>query len=73
MASLTLARPAPATGQVVELFSQWLSLPASVTVPAGQTSITFMANTTQVTVGFDATVTAYIGSVGLSSAVTLQP
>ena len=73
VATLMLARPAPAAGQVVTLFSQWLNLPASVAVPAGQTSVNFTANTTQVSVGFDATVTAYIGSIGLSSPLTLQP
>lgn len=73
-ATLTLARPAPAAGQVVKLFATSpLSVPAMVTVPAGQTSVTFTVGTQPISVSFDDTVTASIGGVGLSSPLTLVP
>jgi uncharacterized repeat protein (TIGR03803 family) len=73
-ATLTLSQPAAGSGQVVKLFSSGpLSEPPSVTVPAGQTSISFMINTQPVSIGFDATVTAYIDDVGMSAPLTLLP
>jgi uncharacterized repeat protein (TIGR03803 family) len=73
-ATLTLRQPAPPQGQVVNLFaSNSQNVPPSVTVPAGQNSVTFTINTTPIGVRFEATVTASIGSLGLSSPLKLLP
>ncbi|MDQ3198484.1 MAG: hypothetical protein M3Q46_04730, partial [Verrucomicrobiota bacterium] len=61
-------------GSLVKLFGSGpVTIPNSVTVPAGQTSVTFTVSTQPVSVSFDVTITAYIGSVGLSSPLTLVP
>ncbi len=73
-ATLTLSQPAGAFGQTVKLFSSGpLTLPQSVTVAPGQSSISFTINTQPVSVSFDANVTAYISDVGMSSPLTLLP
>ena len=73
-ATLTLRQPAPAQGQVVSLFAtNSQNVPPSVIVPAGQNSLTFTINTTPIGVRFEATVTASIGSLGLSAPLKLLP
>lgn len=63
---ITLAKPAPAGGQVVQLFgTNSLQLPAQVTVPAGSRTATFHVQTVAIST-YDATITAYIGGLGES-------
>jgi len=74
VATIRLAKPAGSSGQVVNLFGNGpLTLPETVTVPAGQISATFTVNTDPVSVGFDASVTAYLVSIGMSAPLTLVP
>lgn len=64
---ITLAKPAPAGGQVVQLFgTHSLQLPAQVTVPAGSRTATFHVQTVAIST-YDATITAYIGRLGAST------
>lgn len=73
-ATLTLSAPAPAGGQVVKLFaSNSASVPSSVTVPAGQTKVTFSIRTLKVSANLDVFITANINSEGLTSRLTLTP
>jgi hypothetical protein len=63
---ITLARPAPAGGQVVQLFAtNSLQLPTQVTVAAGSKTATFHVQTVAIST-YVATITAYIGSLGES-------
>lgn len=71
--TVKLAKPAPAGGQVVTLFSQNAQVPASVTVPEGQTSANFTIGTGALDFKFVTTVTASIGSLGASTTLTLLP
>ncbi len=76
--TLTLAEPAGPAGQKVKLFSpDSLSLPATVTVPAGHRVVTFRIDTqppsTPGTGQATVTVTAYFNSVGMSSPLTIVP
>jgi uncharacterized repeat protein (TIGR03803 family) len=73
-ATLTLAAPAPVGGQVVSLFASVSpGVPASVTVPPGQTTASFTVRTDPTSVPFTATVTASIGTLGLSAPLAVVP
>jgi len=72
--TVTLNGPAPSGGTVVTLSSANTSLvmvPASVTVPAGQTSATFTANTAQVTQTTAVAVSASSGGTTVTTNVFL--
>jgi uncharacterized repeat protein (TIGR03803 family) len=73
-ATVTLARPAGPSGQSIKLTPDGnLTIPQSVTVPAGQTSVTFQVNSQPVTSQFGASITASISSLGISSTLTVTP
>ncbi len=72
-ASLTLSRPAGARGQVITLtHTGLLTVPATVTVPAGQTSIDFTVNTGQINVPNEQDLTAAISKLGVGTTSPLQ-
>ena len=72
---ILLSGDAPAGGAVVPLSNTNPSaaVPASVTVPAGSNSVTFMVPTTAVTSNTSGTVTASYGGVSQSLALTVRP
>ena len=72
--TVTLGGPAPSGGTLVTLSSGNTSLvtvPASVTVPAGQTNVTFTANTAPVTQTTGVTVSASSGGATVSTTLFL--
>lgn len=73
--TVTLSAPAPAGGAVVALSgdSTSITVPASVTVPAGTTSATFAITTKRVRATTLATVTATYAGSSLSTGLTLTP
>jgi len=74
--TVTLSGPAPAGGLVVSLSSGNTAVarvPASVTVPAGATSVNFTVTTTAVTANTVVTLTATAGGVTRSAALTVTP
>jgi MYXO-CTERM domain-containing protein len=74
--SIALAAPAPAGGTVVPLSSSSpsvVTVPASVTVPAGQSGATFPVATAPVTVATSATITASFGEGPRSATLSLVP
>jgi hypothetical protein len=74
--TLTLTGGAPSGGAVVTLSSantSLVSVPASVTVPAGSSSATFGVNTSAVTANTDVTITATYGGVTRTTTLTVTP
>jgi uncharacterized protein (TIGR03437 family) len=74
--TVTLTSPAPSGGMVVNLQSNntLVQAPASVTVPAGQKSVTFAVTTSATAVSSTAAITASLGGCSPSSAsVTVNP
>jgi cellulose 1,4-beta-cellobiosidase len=75
-ATVTISPAAPAGGKAVALKSSntaALTVPASVTIPAGATSATFTLTTLKVAVNTSVTVTATLGGVSKQQAITLTP
>jgi hypothetical protein len=70
-----LTEPAPAGGAVVALSASdpAIPVPANVTVPAGETELTFQVTTLPVTAETPVTVTASFGGVSRSRVVTIRP
>ena len=65
-ATVTITSPAPAGGLVVKLFSskpRIATLPASVTIPAGASSVTVLVKTKAVTKSTFATISATLNGV----------
>ena len=73
--TVRLSGAAPSGGVVVSLSdnSSYASEPASVTVPAGSTSATFMITTYQVSASTSATISASYGGVTRTAALTINP
>lgn len=73
--TVTLTQPAPAGGSLVTLAdnSAVLTVPASVTVPAGSTSAAFPATAASVSASSTATITASLNGSSASAAVGLYP
>ncbi|HEX4668062.1 MAG TPA: choice-of-anchor tandem repeat GloVer-containing protein [Chthoniobacterales bacterium] len=73
-ATITLSRPAGSSGQVITLDGSGpATVPATITVPSGQVTATFIVNTQTVSQSITAGVTASIGSIGISASLTLTP
>jgi Subtilase family len=73
---VALSAPAPTGGTVVSLSSSntgMVTVPASVTVPAGATGASFTANTSSVTAASTVTVAASYAGTTLNSALTVTP
>lgn len=73
--TVTLAGPAVGAGHVVTLSDNGseLSVPANVTVPAGQSSATFNVNTVVVNNAVTRTITATKGAIQKTKAVVIVP
>jgi len=79
--TITLVNPAPSGGTPVTLTKDpsatgraYITIPASVTVPAGKTSVTFKITTQAVSRTVATTITANIGgSQNLNASLTLEP
>ncbi len=73
--TLTLVGPAPTGGSKVQLSSSIGSVvpPATVTIPAGQTSATFSINTKRVPAQVESTITATLGIIATTATLTLVP
>lgn len=74
--TVTLLNPAPTGGQVVPLSSNNTSaatVPASVTVPAGASSATFVVTSKAVTASTPVTLSATISGSSYTAAVTVNP
>jgi hypothetical protein len=71
--TVRLVKPAPVGGLVVQLAASMASVPASVTVPAGETTADFPIDTNATGFRFLSTVTASVGSLGASTTLTLLP
>jgi hypothetical protein len=75
--TVTLGGPAPAGGTVVSLSSsdtRWVRVPATVTVPAGATSVTFTAATTSdPTQGQFASISATAGGIERFATLHVNP
>jgi len=73
--TVTLNSVAPTGGAVVQLTNTngAATAPASVTVPAGKTSATFVITTTSVTTAQTGTVTASYGGVSQGAALKVRP
>jgi hypothetical protein len=71
---ITLNSPAPAGGSAIKVSSasNLITLPATVTVPAGATSVTFTAKTGKVPNSRIVTVTAMVGGTSLSVKFSLS-
>jgi len=72
--TITLQQPAPAGGLVILLSSNnptFVSMPASVVVPAGQTQVTFTVNTAQVTRLVGVVITAKVQATNAQLSGTL--
>lgn len=74
-AVVTLSRIAPPNGMKVSLTSSSATVkpPATVTVPAGQSSYTFTIPTSSVSVQTSVTITAQLGKSSAGANVTLNP
>jgi uncharacterized protein (TIGR03790 family) len=72
---LTLATPAPSGGEMLNLSSNnsALSVPASVMVPGGMTTATFVANATALPATAEIIVTASNASVSVANTFVLDP
>lgn len=73
--TVTLASAAPASGEVVNVTSSAAAavVPAAVTVPAGQTSVSFTIATSPVAAATSVTITAAAGGATQSAALSLTP
>jgi hypothetical protein len=72
--TITLQQAAPAGGLVILLSSNnptFVSMPASVVVPAGQTQVTFTVNTAQVTRLVGVVITAKVQATNAQLSGTL--
>lgn len=73
-ATITLSRPAGERGQVVSLFTTpLLGAPATVTVPARQLTVSFTVTTLRKDFPSNQSVTASIGSLGITAPLDLVP
>ncbi len=74
-AIVTLAGPAGPSGDVVKLSSNsaFATVPASVTVPAGQTSVQFTVHTVAVSASKTAGITVTLGTSTTSNTLTISP
>jgi predicted acyltransferase len=72
--TVTLSGPAPAGGAVIQLSSNQsaATVPATVTVLAGQTTANFTINTQAVTTQTAATISATLGGTTLTAGLTIQ-
>jgi sugar lactone lactonase YvrE len=72
--TVTLSAPAPAGGAVIQLSSHSgsVSVPASVTATAGQSSVTFTASTTPVASNTQATISATSGGASASGTLAVN-
>ena len=72
--TVTIANPAPASGYVVTLSSSSdkVTIPASVTIAAGQTSATFQATTVAVASDVTSTITASANGIDKTSNLTVK-
>ncbi len=72
--AVVISSPAPAGGLVVRLASNSTSVtvPASVTIPAGATTANFVVRTTTVRRNTSATITATLGSTTRNAVVTVR-
>ncbi len=73
--TITLVQPAPAGGLTVKLSSNssYITVPSSVTLREGATSVKFNATTVPVTSIVNATITATVGNVVRTTPLTLDP
>ena len=73
--TVTLSGAAPAGGALISLSSTdpALSVPASVTIPSGATSVSFAAVAAPVTTAQNAPITAALGSSTVTTTVLLSP
>jgi hypothetical protein len=73
--TISLASPAPAGGLTMALSSNnaGMSFPASLTIPAGQSSATLAAKTTAVTAQSDVQLTATAGATTATNTVSVYP
>jgi hypothetical protein len=71
--SLSAAASAPTTVSLSSSSSPIVSVPASVTVPAGAASANFTVNTTSVSSQFSAIVTASLNGLSTSAPLTVTP
>lgn len=73
--TVSLASPAPTGGLTMTLTSvnSGLSFPASVTIPAGQTSATFATSTSSVTAESDVQLSATAGSITATNTISIYP
>jgi uncharacterized repeat protein (TIGR03803 family) len=73
--TVTLSGTAPSGGTTVKLTSSTgaLTIPASVVIPAGQTSATFTGSTVPVATTTTATITASYGGASQTAKLTLSP
>ncbi|MDR3690946.1 MAG: hypothetical protein P4L46_16325 [Fimbriimonas sp.] len=73
--TVTLSGTAPASGTTVKLTSSTgaVTIPASVVIPAGQTSATFTGSTVPVSTTTTATITASYGGASKTAKLTLSP
>jgi hypothetical protein len=73
--NVTLNAPAPAAGMIVTLSdnSSAISVPTSITVPAGLKSQKFQINTTAVSSSQSGAVTATIGAISKTASLMIQP
>jgi hypothetical protein len=74
--TLTISAPAPADGLPVQLSSSHpnvASVPASVTIPAGQRTATFTVNTQAVASQTQVTIRARLGNSDCSATLTVEP
>jgi len=74
-ATITLSQPAPADGLVLNVStnSADISIPASVTIPAGATSATFQVGTAPVIVAENTTVTVNLGLSSKTASLCVLP
>lgn len=72
--TVTLTGPAPDGGSVVSLSSQSpATVPPTVTVPAGETSATFIVGTSPVSAKTSANVSATLSGVSKQALITIRP
>jgi len=74
-ANISIATPAPANGQTLSLTTNatGVNFPSSVTVPAGQTSVTVAGSTAIVPAAVDVQLTATAGSISSTNTISVYP
>ena len=71
--TLSAAASAPTTISLASSGSPIVSVPASVTVPAGATTASFTVNTTSISSQFSATITASLNGISRNATLTVTP